>query len=137
VEMYQWREHCSGDECSYDAVWSRQPIDSSRFRQRQGHDNPPWRLADAHFAAERVHVGAYAIAADLLAERGGSAELPVHAADLPPNLAASFGEAAGRLFAGGDPAQPKVGEVRVSYRVLPLGNVEFTGIQRGGSLAAH
>ena len=137
VEMYQWREHCAVDACSYDAAWSEQPIDSHAFRHAAGHENPPPRLKAARFAADGIKIGGYAVAADLVAGQVASVELPVRSADLPPNLAVSFSDAGGALYAGGDPAHPKVGEIRVSYRVVPLGNVEITGVRRGHILAAE
>jgi hypothetical protein len=136
VEMYQWREHCSGTDCTYEAAWSRQPIDSRKFRRAEGHENPPPRLADARFASDSIRVGAFSIAADVVAQ-GAVIDLPVHTADLPPNLAASFSDANGTLYAGGDPAHPKIGEVRVSYAIVPPGNVELSGVQRGSSLVAQ
>ena len=77
------------------------------------------------------------VAAELVAAQAAGVELPVHAAELPPNLAASFADAGGSLYAGGDPAHPKVGELRISYRVVPLGPVVLTGVQREGRLAAE
>jgi hypothetical protein len=42
----------------------------------------------------------------------------------------------GALSAGGDPAQPLVGKLRVSYRVVPLGAATLEGVQRDGALTA-
>jgi hypothetical protein len=137
VEMYQWRERCSGEDCSYETVWSRQPLDSRRFRRAEGHENPPQRLLDARFAGDGIRIGAFAVGADLVAAQATAAELPVRAADLAPNLAATFSDANGVLYAGGDPAHPKVGEVRVSYRVVAAGNVSLVGVQRGAGIAAQ
>jgi hypothetical protein len=137
VEMYQWREHCNGGDCSYDAAWSEQPIDSHAFHHAAGHENPPARLKAAHFAAEGIRVAGYTVSPELVAAQITPVDLPVRAAELPPNLAVSFSEAGGVLYAGGDPAHPKVGEIRVSYRAVPLGNVELSGVRRGHSLAAE
>jgi hypothetical protein len=137
VEMYQWRERCEGAACSYEPVWSSPPIDSRKFRQPAGHENPPMRLADARFAAAELRVGAFSIDADLVAAQVEAIGHAVHASELPPNLAASFSDANGFLYAGGDMAHPRVGEVRVSYRIAPLGNVVLSGTQRGSRLSAQ
>ncbi len=137
VEMYQWREHCAGATCNYEPIWSSQPIDSHGFRQPQAHENPPMRLGNALFAGADLKLGAFAIDAELVAAQVALVDHPVHAADLPPNLAASFSDANGTLYAGGDPAHPKVGEVRVSYAIVPPGSVELSGVQRGSSLVAQ
>jgi len=137
VHMYQWIEHCKGDDCSYAAAWSAQPVDSRAFRHPQGHDNPSARLADARFAAQGIHLGAWTIPAELAAAQLASVEFPVHVAELPPNLAASFSDAGGALHAGGDPSHPQVGELRVSYRIVPTGKVDLGGVQRGSILAVQ
>ncbi len=136
VEMYQWRERCSGGACAYEQAWSALPIDSRRFREPAGHENPPARFADARFIAAGLRLGAYALDPELVAHLD-TVEKPVRAADLPPNLAATFSDSAGVLYAGGEPAHPHVGTVRVTYRVVPLSKVELTGVQHGQTLALH
>ena len=56
------------------------------------------------------------------------------ASELPPNLAASFRDSDGMLYAG-DPAHRAIGDIRVIYRVIPAGTVEITGTQRGDRIA--
>lgn len=136
VEMFQWRERCAGATCDYDAVWSSRPIDSRNFRQAQGHENPPMRLVAANFAGTELRLGAFSVDPELAAAQVATADHPVHAAELPPNLAASFSEVGGVLYAGGN-SQPRVGEVRVSYRVAPLGEAVLRGVQRGSRLTAE
>ena len=78
--------------------------------------------------------------ADVLREHHAAQQAPqahpVSDAGLPPNLAASFSAVNGALYAGGDPAQPQVGMLRVSYRVVPLGAATLEGVQRDGTLSA-
>ena len=137
VEMYQWREHCEGSNCSYETAWSSQPVDSHKFREPKGHDNPPQRLLSRRFDAQDIRIGSVEIDPDLLAAQSATEDWPVHAAMLPGNLAASFSDVGGVLYAGGDPAHPKVGELRVSYRVVPLGEVSLHGIRRENRLQAN
>jgi len=136
VEMYQWREHCEGSKCSYDTAWSSQPIDSGRFHDKDGHANPPQRLVSRRFDAQGIRLGSVEVDPDLLVAQAAAEDRPVHASMLAGNLAASFSDVGGVLYAGGDPAHTKVGELRVSYRVVPLGQVSLHGIQRGNRLMA-
>jgi hypothetical protein len=136
VEMYQWRERCDPAPCSYEPVWSSLPIDSRSFRQSEGHENPPMRLADALFAGAELRLGAFSVDPELAAAQIAAVDHPVHTDELPPNLAASFSEAGGVLYAGGN-SHPRVGEVRISYRIAPLGDVVLTGVQRGNRLTAQ
>jgi len=138
VEMFQWRERCEhGAACTYETAWSLQRIESSGFRQPQGHENPPMRLTDALFAGADLKLGAFVVDGELVAAQVGLTDHPVRAADLPPNLAATFADADGALFAGGDASHPRVGEVRVSYRTAPLGEAELRGVQHGNRLTAE
>jgi hypothetical protein len=136
VEMYQWQEHCTATACRYDTGWSA-PVNSRKFRDPHGHQNPPAPFVDATFAAPDLRLGAFAVNVALPATQLRTQDFAAHATNLPPNLAASFGEADGMLYAGGDPAHPQVGVLRVSYRVIPLGAATLTGVQRGDRLTAH
>lgn len=135
VEMYQWREHCAGAACNYDTGWGA-PADSSKFREPKGHENPRAPFASAVFAAPGLKLGAFALDPSLLAAQHAPHAYPVSDAGLPPNLAASFSAMNGALYAGGDPAQPQVGMLRLSYRVVPLGAATLEGVQRDGALSA-
>ena len=136
VEMYQWQEHCESGDCRYDKTWSA-PIDSHKFRDPKGHENPPAPFNDSIFFAPGLKVGEYVVDPDLLVAQLHSTEHPVRDANLPPNLAASFSERDGVLYAGGDPAHPAIGEVRIGYRVVANGSVVLDGVVRGDKLVAH
>lgn len=133
VEMYQWQEHCEVAACRYETAWSA-PVDSHRFREAKGHENPLAPFNDSIFFAPGLKLGEYELDRDLLLAQLHASEYAVHDASLPPNLAASFGERDGVLYAGGDPAHPAVGEVRISYRVIALGTAELNAVVRNGRL---
>ncbi len=134
VEMYQWREQCSGNDCRYDEIWSAQPIDSEKFRTPGGHENPHFPFTSARFSSGPVRLGGYIVDPQLIAEQVPPENHPVHVADLPPNLAVTFRDADG-VLATGDAANPKVGALRVSYRAAPSTAVTVSGVQRGQRLA--
>jgi len=136
VEMYQWQEHCERDTCRYDTAWSG-AVDSQRFRERRGHENPAAPFNDAVFFAPGLKLDALDVDTELLIAQLRAVNHDVRGASLPPNLAASFSETGGVLYAGGDPAHPAVGEVRISYRVIAAGPVTLNGFRRGDKLAAH
>ena len=133
VEMYQWREHCTGATCNYDVGWGV-PADSRKFRESKGHENPPAPFAAAQFAAPGLKLGAFGVNAALLVAQHAPRAYPVSDAGLPPNLAASFSASNGTLYAGGDPAHPQVGMLRVSYRIIALGAATLEGAQHGERL---
>ena len=134
VEMLQWQEHCAGAECSYDKAWAATAIDSHKFRVPAGHENPPLRLVSARFDAPNMHLGLFEVDPALIEAQLPSVEHPMHAAELPPNLAATFSESAGLLYAGGDPTHPDIGTVRIGFREIPFGAATLSGTQRGKHL---
>ena len=135
VEMYQWQEHCDG-ACRYEAAWSA-PTDSKKFREPKGHENPPSPFNDSVFFAPDLKLAGHAVDPDLLVAQLHASAYAAHDTNLPPNLAASFAERDGVLYAGGDPAHPAVGEVRVSYRVITIGPATLNGVLRSGKLVSH
>lgn len=137
VEMYQWQEHCAADDCTYAAVWSAQPQDSHKFRTPGGHANPSLPFIDVRFAAGEIRLGAFAVEPALLAAQATAVDYPVRATALPANLAASFADVDGVLYAGGDAAHPQVGALRISYRIVPVASVSLTGLQRGSHLTTN
>lgn len=140
VEMLQWREHCAVSACDYALVWSEQAIDSGAFRERKGHDNATrFPFTSARFVSEDLRLGAFKVDAMLAAasiEGPQATAWPVHAKQLPPNLAATFRERDGVLYAGADPDKPAAGDLRVSYRIVATGVRRLTGVQHGDRLQA-
>jgi transmembrane protein TMEM43 len=141
VEMLQWQEHCRDKECTYQQVWSPQLINSSKFREPADHQNPArLPMTTARFSSNDIRLGAYKIDAATLGNYRLDASLrikpvpyKVTSAQLPSNLALTFRDFNGALYAG-DPAHRKAGDVRVSYRIIPAARVDLIGIQRGDKL---
>lgn len=141
VEMRQWEESCAQDSCKYEQVWSGELIDSSGFRERQGHQNPQRSPFDGQlFNAAELRLGAFRfdpeLAAQVLFDDDSPVPLPVRASQLPPNLAATFSDREGMLYTG-DPEHPAVGDVRVRYHVVgPIEVSSLRGVQDGQWLKA-
>jgi hypothetical protein len=141
AEMLQWQETCAGASCTYQQVWSPQTIDSRKFRQPEGHRNPErLPMTSGRFSAGEMRLGAFVVDAAALgnyrldsALQTKPAPYPVSSAQLPSNLALSFRDLNGALYAG-DPDHRTVGDLRVSYRIIPAGKVELIGTQRGDRL---
>lgn len=137
VSMVQWQEHCDSGTCNYDTAWSAQAIDSGKFRTRAGHENPPMPFVDARFAAGSVRLGELEIDPELVPAQHPAVDFPVKPGMLPPNLAATFSVIDGVLYAGGDAAHPRAGTLRISYRIVPAGEISLSGIRRGSRLDAR
>lgn len=142
VEMRLWAERCGSEQCDYEPVWSDEPIESSAFRERKGHENPERAPFDGQlFNAEELRLGAFRFDPELatqvvLFDSEDPAALPVRASQLPPNLAATFKDRDGVLYSG-DPDRPTVGDVRVRYQVVaPIEVSRVRGVQDGDWLKA-
>ncbi len=135
VEMRQWRETCTSGGCGYELTWSAEPIDSSGFRQPEGHLNPAsLPFPSERFLSAEVRLGAFAIDPALAAGEVEPTAYAVDVADLPPNLAASFRVQDGVLLTGADAQGAAAGDLRVSYSIVAEGMRNLTGVQQGNRL---
>src|SRR5262249_39369762 len=141
VEMYQWKEksesHTSdklgGGQTTtttytYTQGWSDSPIDSSLFHHAEGHANPAMPFHSQFFAASDAKLGGFMLDTDTM-----------HQLDLDqtisPDAPAGWTKSGSQLFKG-DPAAPKTGDMRVSYRGLPTGStISVLAAQSRGGFA--
>jgi hypothetical protein len=145
VEMYQWKEEASSHSqqsvggskttettYTYQHVWSAQPIVSTQFKVRDGHQNPPMELRSATFDGAEVKLGAYRVDPPLLNKLAAFAPLPVPAA--PP---AGYQAAGDGFYRGQDPNQPMIGDLRVTFGAIPAQTISVAAAQSDGVLTAY
>jgi hypothetical protein len=145
VEMYQWKEEASSHSqqsvggskttettYTYQHVWSAQPIVSTQFKVRDGHQNPPIELRSATFDGAEVKLGAYRVDPPLLNKLAAFAPLPVPAA--PP---AGYQAAGDGFYRGQDPNQPMIGDLRVTFGAIPAQTISVAAAQSDGVLTAY
>ncbi len=152
VEMYQWRqdEHTEtrnklggGQETvttyTYSRVWSASRADSGAFRQPNGHANPAMAFTRREFVAGDAKLGAFSLPPDLIGQLGDGARFDVD----PAVLAAQSGQTPreqvvdGAIYVGANPADPRVGDLKISYSLAPNGPVSAIARQAGASLAPY
>ena len=150
-EMYQWKEDRrtetrknvgGGEETvthySYSRTWSDRRIDSGQFRQRTNHENPQMRYGKFETAARDASLGAYRPGSGALERLPARDTLPVDPS-VAERLRGKVGSTPvhvvdGRIYLGNDPRSPRVGDMRVSYQVAPVGPVSLIGRQAGDDL---
>lgn len=116
VAMYQWRRTETGD---YQRVWHAARIDSSDFAP--GHRNPPdMPLESRRWWASRPTLDGKPLDPEVLRELGQWRVLQPNFSRLPANLAASFQPEGEGLGSAENPLEPRIGDVRVSWRELVL-----------------
>jgi len=153
VEMYQWIEESTtetrtklggGEErvttYKYQRGWSEKPIDSAKFKEPRGHTNPAmvYRARDA--LAPGVKIGAFAMSESMLAHFGEARALAAttdQADALQRKLRRPVAVIDGVLTVGRDPAEPAVGDLRISFKEVPLQAATVVAAQAGGGFAPY
>lgn len=136
VEMWQWREIPEAEGVRYVAGWSSSLIDSRRFQRTAEYRNPErMPFSSQRLRPARIRLGAYLVpleSVDGLAQR--AVPLRFNPDWLPNNLAASFVVRNGELHTAADPRNPKIGDLRIRYRLLEPMAAQTEAIPRGGRL---
>jgi Transmembrane protein 43 len=152
VETYQWKEesktetrkNLGGSEdkvttYTYVQTWSEPHIDSSRFHEQNGHANPPQKFRHFEVTARDATLGAFRPGEAALLRLAAGDELRVDPA-IATALRDKLGPASvadGRIFVGGDAARPRIGDLRVSYRIAADGPVSMIGRQTGAGFSEY
>ncbi len=144
VEQYQWVEKESGSgqdrKFTYSREWRDRPVDSSRFKFPQGHQNPGnFNIRNESFAAKDAKIGVYPVglAAQSLTD---SREFTVGANGLDAVRRANLGPAQtynGGYYIGGNPNNPQIGHYKVSFKLVPEGKASFVGKQTPDGIDAY
>jgi hypothetical protein len=160
VEMYQWKEKKENEAhsdsvgggqtskltYSYSKDWEENPIDSRHFLE-SGHDNPAsMRFSSQTRDASNVTVGAFSLPGDLVRMVDNYTTLPAGDAmvsalpgDLKDDAVASDGSLYFAHDPGGkaDPTAPKIGDLKVTFKLALPGPVSVIARQSGGTLDAY
>ena len=155
VEMFQWVESSrtetrnklgGGQEqvttYSYTMDWSDRAHDSASFKDPQDRQNPPMAISKASFQADNATLGDFQLDARVLNLVGGARDFPV-----PADRAEAIQQAVGAgmrasivnggIYLGANPSQPRIGDYRISYRLVPNGMVSVIARQAGNGLAPY
>lgn len=141
VEMYQWKEtkkeetkeELGGGTTTtttydYSREWSDDAIKSSEFRYPDGHQNPEMPFRSKRFSAADAKLGGWRLDAGTL-DRISLSEA------LTPASPAGW-TLSGDNYYRGDPASPKIGDLRVRYVGLPSGTtISILAMQSGDGFA--
>ena len=153
VEMYQWAQHTKeetkknlgGSEetvttYSYAQEWSDTPINSRNFKVPDGHFNPAMRYQSAQFKGGNVTLGAFRPNDNVVAMLPASQDVLVDSAmaeALRSRVSGPVQAVDGRFYLGADPSTPRIGDMRVSYKAVPAGQVSVIGRQSGSDFTDY
>ena len=151
VEMYQWEEtsetrtekQLGGKEketttYTYSKVWSSREIPSSEFK-RSGHNNPgSMPFSSIEYTADLVQMGAFRLSKSLIQKINRYKPFPIEVStDLPAGLG-SRGQIYGNgFYIGMNPGSPEIGDVKITYQVVPPLTVSLVAGQRENSFIPY
>lgn len=153
VEMYQWIETAEkktvkdvgGTERTettyrYHMGWHGGVVNSGQFRIVEGHENPgSLPVDDSALIANKITMGAFALTRDFLTQIVGDQTLTVSQAmydRATRDIRDAFALAAGKFHIG-NPAAPRVGDIRVSFQQVPSQEIGVVGRQSGGRIETY
>jgi hypothetical protein len=134
VEMFQWHE-VSGTIRSYDLDWLDHPVDSSKFVEASGHENPgAFPFQRERFDSRDVRVGGFRLGPRLVDGISGVEDFAPDLRGLPANMAASFQIHDDALVTSAHPGHPRLGDLRVSWMQIAPDTLTVLARARGGEL---
>ena len=137
VELYQWREIVEGTGTNrsirHEAVWSAEPIDSTRFLTRAPVNPGALPLPSLRLYASDARLGEASLGPEVLDR------LPADPLRPPPQpsrveTGALTLRVDGAGYQSGDPVHPVVGDVRVRFSAVLPEEITVVGTARNGVL---
>ena len=145
VEMYQWEEESKTESqqnvggsktttttYSYRKAWLDHPVDSSHFHGQGDHRNPQMAVRSQVIDAGDVRLGGYKVDAPVLSRLATFAPLPALSASPSGYQVSGDG-----FYRGRDPAQPAIGDLRVTFGSIAAQTVSVAAASVGGMLTAY
>ncbi|MBN8531400.1 MAG: TMEM43 family protein [Alphaproteobacteria bacterium] len=153
VEMFQWEEKKSsrsstnlgGSETrettyTYEKIWSDKLINSSSFKQRDTHKNPasmPYRTET--YTASTITLGGFTLSAPYIGqiEHYESYALSQRNHDAMENRFKKSFTLNGNEYFYGDPENPAIGALRITYDIISPTTVSVVGKQTGSAIQPY
>ena len=145
VEMYQWIERESettsnnlgGSQTTqktytYVLDWSTSPHNSAQFKIPSGHQNPTMPLKSQVFEANSVKIGAFTLDKSLVQDLNNFEA--VQTLTKPP---AGYAVQGNTFYKGANPAQPALGDVRITYNAIAAQTYSIAAQQNNSTLTTY
>ncbi len=151
VSMYQWKETEKSETSekvggsktttktySYSKDWSDDEINSSSFKQASNHGNPSMPYKSQTFQAQNVTLGAFALNPGQVSRLSGTQDFNVQGIQAPARLSGKKLTITGTSFyLGNNPADPQIGDMKISFKTLKPSDVSIVAQQQGNSFIAY
>jgi hypothetical protein len=153
VDMYQWKEETKTEKkkkmggseetiTTYNYVkdWSADRIDSGKFKKPGGHANPGMPYKSQTETARLVKLGAYRLSPSLIAQISSAENLPVqesNLAKLPADIRGRSKIFDSGIYAGKNPSDPQVGDMKIRYSIVKPQMVSLISQQKGDTFEPY
>ena len=154
IQVFEWKEKKEskkrdkiggGSETtttySYEKVWSPDLTKSSGFKSPDDHRNPAkLEVPKKEFVANDATLGQFKLTAEIIAKIPGDETLAVsdkQLSDVSSNLESKLKVDGDEFYLGADPANPEIGDEKISFTVLRPGTVSIVAAQTKQSFAPY
>jgi hypothetical protein len=141
VQVYAWTEKESSSTSTsatgtkttkktytYEKKWVSSLPKSSHFKQPEGHENPSeLKYRSTSFQADKVTLGDYTLDPELVGKLTNSKSVPLEEGSVKLPDGAQISD--DKIYIGADPANPAVGDLRITETVVPTGTTSVIGGQ--------
>ena len=154
IQVFEWKEKKEskkrdkiggGTETtttySYEKAWSPDLTKSSWFKSPEDHRNPAkLEVPKKEFVAKNATLGQFKLTAEIIAKIPGDETLAVsdkQLSDVSSNLESKLKVEGDEFYLGADPANPEIGDEKISFTVLRPGTVSVVAAQTKHSFAPY
>ena len=142
VEMYQWQEECTTDEnnkevCNYTKVWSEDINDSTMFENKEYVNPTSKKFETEEYFAQNVKLGAFDLSSRLIESLSYNEDLTYEFLSSQYKEEKEGFKLDGKYLINYDnTVEPKIGNLRISYKVAKDGSASILGVQKGNGFEA-
>ncbi len=147
VRFYQWVEDVDTKtkkktgggtetikEYSYSKKWVSSPISSGGFKESNGHENTvKFQVDDWSAMADKVNLGSFTLGVDLIRKMNFT-ETYSPSEGTPPEGGSIMGNV---MYVGDSPTSPQIGDVEISFKIVPQDTVSVVAKQENGDLVPY
>lgn len=154
IEIYEWKEKKEsksrdkvggGKETvttySYEKVWSPELIRSSSFKSAEDHENPTrLQVPKKEFVARNATLGQFKLTPQIIEKISGDESLEANEQRLSKvsdELKSELKLDGEKFYLGNDPANPAIGDERISFTVLRPGTISIVAAQTKQSFTPY
>jgi len=144
VEMYQWEEEVKEEDgeyiYKYYKDWDDEAVDSFCFHE-YGYHNPSLPYSSNLQIVKEVKLGAFTINQSMIEKLDNFVPVTITEEDrksLPSELKEKTTIYKGKYYyIGSNPDKPIIGDIRISYKIVPAVTVSIIAMQKGNSFQPY